>query len=282
MPLSKVETKSSSGALQGASDWHLLLFSKSVLKQAKLKRISEALGEVEGKTCLDLGSDNGVISYYLRKLGGTWSSADLTEQAVSSIRSLVAERVELCSGERLPFKDGEFDLIVVVDMLEHVEDDKRFVEELYRVAAPQARLIINAPNLKPYSALRAFRHLIGQTDEAHGHLRPGYDVKALNEILGQRFEIQETRTYSRFFSEAIDTAIVAAYSLLSLLKGSPSQKSEDEVSKGLLFTEEDMKKFEKSFRLYSKIYPLVRSVAMLDSLIPFLSGYMRLTQLRKL
>ncbi len=267
---------------QAASDWHLKLFSKSVLKQAKLQQITAHLGSLEGKRCLDLGSDNGVISYYLRKLGGTWSSADLTEQAVESIRSLVVDRVELCSGEQLPFPDKAFEVIVVVDMLEHVEDDALFIEELHRVSAPDARLLINAPNLKPYSALRAFRHLIGQTDEAHGHLRPGYDRAALDRVVGKRFEILETTTYSRFFSEAIDTAIVGCYSLLSLLQGAKEKSSEEEVSKGLLFTAEDMKKFEKSFRLYSMIYPVVRAVASLDTLITFLPGYMRLTQLRKL
>ena len=46
----------------------------------------------EGLRCLDLGSDNGVVSLLLRERGGSWASGDLTEEAVASIRSLVARR----------------------------------------------------------------------------------------------------------------------------------------------------------------------------------------------
>ena len=224
-----------------------------------------------------LGSDNGVISVHLRRAGGNWASADLTEEAVGSIRSLVADDVHLVSGDRLPFSDAEFDLVVIVDMLEHVEDDVVFAKELARILKPNGRLVINAPNLKPYSPLRAFRHLIGQTDEAHGHLRPGYDRRALEALFSANFQFETTKSYSRFFSELIDTAIVFAYSLLSGGGG----HNKEEVSKGLLMTEEKLKKMEKSFKLYSLIYPLVKFVSFGDLLIPFIPGFMRISVLSR-
>ncbi len=275
--------------------WHLKLFNVSVLKQRKLKELTERLGSTDAKHCLDLGSDNGVISYYLRKntedTGAEWSSSDLTMESVESIRSLVAERVSLCEGGRLPYPDAAFDLVVVVDMLEHVQDDSVFARELDRIMKHGARLIVNAPNLKPFSPLRAFRHMIGQTDEAHGHLRPGYGVKELREVFDFGFDIISSDTYSRFFSEMIDTAIVAAYATLNAISRvckpqkealqSNEEEPEEEISKGLLFTEDDMRRFEKSFTLYSKIYPIVRTFSSLDVLIPFIPGFMRITVLQK-
>src|SRR5213075_2463069 len=94
------------------------------------------LGPTAGLRCLDLGSDNGVVSLLLRRGGGRWASADLTAEAVSSIR----ERVE---GASLPFPDAEFDRVVVVDMLEHMSDDGAFVAELARVLKPGGRLLVN-------------------------------------------------------------------------------------------------------------------------------------------
>ena len=267
-----------------AGAWHIKLFNKSVLKQRKLKEILQLLGHYEGKTCLDLGSDNGVISYYLRQGGGSWYSADLSETAVKSIESLVAQNVRLVSGMELPYPDSFFDIVVVVDMLEHVEDDKRFAAELARVLKIDGVLIVNAPNLKPFSPLRAFRHLIGQTDEAHGHLRPGYGETELRELFEKNFRILSSKTYSRFFSEFIDTAIVFAYSLLQKLsksKESGSDADASDSSKGLLLTQKDMKKFEKSFRLYSVIYPIVSAVSKLDCLIGFIPGFMRITAAKR-
>lgn len=258
------------------TNWHLKLFSKSVLKQAKLRQLTSLLpADLAGKTCLDLGSDNGVISYYLRELGGTWHSADLSEETVISIRSLVGERVEQINGRHFPYEDNTFDLVLVVDMLEHVKNDKLFITELHRILKKDAVLIINAPNLKRFSPLRLLRNLIGQTDEAHGHLRPGYGLLELHGLLENDFFVESSHTYSRFFSEFIDTCIVFAYGLIAGKKGA---KKEGGVSKGLVVTEADLKKYEKNFKLYSMIYPVVSAVSKLDRLIFFVPGFMRITR----
>jgi SAM-dependent methyltransferase len=174
--------------------WALGLFRRSVLKQRKLAELQAMLGPTTGLRCLDLGSDNGVVSLLLRERGGSWASGDLTEEAVASIRELVGEDVHEVDGARLPFADGEFDAVAVVDMLEHVPDEPAFVSELARVLKPGGRLVINTPHDKR-SALRRLRHALGQTDEKHGHLRPGYTPEMLGELLQGRY-IETHHTYS--------------------------------------------------------------------------------------
>jgi SAM-dependent methyltransferase len=239
------------------------LFSRSVLKQQKVRALLAMLGPTEGRRCLDLGSDNGVVSLLLRRHGGFWSSADLTEEAVGAIRELVGEGVSRIEDDRLPFADGEFDTVVVVDMLEHVPDDRLFVSELARITRPSGTLIVNTPHLK-HTLLRSLRHAIGLTDEKHGHLRPGYDAAMLQSLFGSQFELVEQRTYSRFFSEAIDTAI-------NFLVERLGKRSS---AKGMVVTSADLTKHNRLFLLYSLIYPFVWAVSRLDALIPWASGYM--------
>ena len=117
-------------------EWALALYRRSVLKQRKVAEVTAMLGPTEGHRCLDLGSDNGVVSLLLRERGGEWSSGDLTREAVSSIRSLVETEAYLVKGHALPFADHTFDRVVVVDMLEHVPDEAAFVTELARVTRP--------------------------------------------------------------------------------------------------------------------------------------------------
>ncbi|MCB0339047.1 MAG: class I SAM-dependent methyltransferase, partial [Bdellovibrionales bacterium] len=170
-------------------EWALKLFSKSPLKQQKLRRIESLCPKFSGKICLDIGSDNGVISLKLREQGGVWYSADLLPETVASIQSLVGERVSQIDGQKLPYVDDQFDLVVIVDFLEHIDTDRKCVEEISRILKPGAELIINVPNPQK-GLLRSIKHLIGQTDEAHGHVRPGYSIDQLNKLLDGLFVIE--------------------------------------------------------------------------------------------
>ena len=253
-----------------AEPWALRLFRKSVLKQRKLAELAESLGPTDGLRCLDLGSDNGVVSLLLRRAGGSWASADLTDEAVDSIRALVETDVHRIDASALPFAEASFDRVAVVDMLEHAPDESAFVRELFRVTRPGGLLVVNTPHLKR-SLLRRLRHAIGQTDEKHGHLRPGYTDAGLRALLAAHgFAWQESRTYSRFFSELVDTAINFGVERLGK-RGS---------AKGMVVTGADVAKHDKAFRLYSAIYPLVWTFSQLDRLVPA-SGYMLIATARR-
>lgn len=242
--------------------WALRLFRKSPLKRDKVAALLSVLGPVDGKRCLDLGSDNGVVSLLLRQQGGSWASGDLTPETVEAIRGLVETDVHLVTEDKLPFVDREFDLVVVADMIEHVEGEAAFVAELARVLKPSGRLIVNTPHVRN-TALRRLRLRLGQTDEKHGHLRPGYTRESLARLLRDRFEIGETKSYTKAFSETIDT--VMQFGLESLgKKGS---------KKGVVVTGGDLNRHARLFTVYSAIFPFVWAFSRMDALLPRNDGY---------
>lgn len=224
------------------------------------------LGQTEGLVCLDIGGDNGVISYLLRQRGGTWMSADLDAQSVRAIQELVKTDVYRLDGDCAPFQANLFDRVAIVDYLEHIEDDTAFLSDLYRVMKPGGMVVINVPHIKN-TLLRKLRIALGQTDAKHGHLRSGYTVDSVKSAMGIYFKCQEFRTYSKFFSELIDTFIVYAVNLLQ--KGKQGQSK-----KGLFVTGKDIKTYQNMFRVYSLIYPFVWLFSKLDALLFFTSGYM--------
>jgi SAM-dependent methyltransferase len=61
--------------------------------------------------------------------------------------------------QTLPFKDGEFDTIVLSDVLEHIPDPDRFCQEMARVLSAHGKLLMNVPYFywlheKPYDFYR--------------------------------------------------------------------------------------------------------------------------------
>ena len=246
--------------------WAVRLFEKSVLKQAKWTALQDLLGETHGDLdCLDLGSDNGVISYMFRQRGGHWRSADLDEKTVASIRELVGEDVVQVDGRSVPFSDASLDAVVVVDMLEHVETDAELVGDLCRALRPGGVMVLNVPHVKSWSSLRWLRDALGLTDAWHGHLRPGYTVSELEALLPPGMKAVRHRTYNRFFSEILDIALNFAV----------TRKTKTEsTEKGLVLTGDDLARHEKSFKLYAMIYPVCWLWSKLDALVPWTRGYM--------
>jgi SAM-dependent methyltransferase len=247
-----------------AKTWAKKLFARSVLKQLKWKALEKAAGDPAHKRCLDLGSDNGVVSLLFREKGGEWRSADMDAGAVESIRALVGDPVELLHDSVLPYPDASFDLVVVVDMFEHVHDDARLASEIARVLVPGGKLIVNVPHHVPESPLRRLRLRLGLTDEKHGHVRPGYDRDSLRALLQNQFQDFSFTTTVGPFSEIVD--IVLSLALEKASGGSAP------TSKGAVLTHGEAGKLKKKVAVYAAIYPFLKAFSALDRLAPASKG----------
>jgi ubiquinone/menaquinone biosynthesis C-methylase UbiE len=250
-------------------NWPIKLFKKSVLKQTKYNFIIKALGNTSGKRILEIGSDNGVYSYLFRQMGGIWKSADVDERSVNAMRELVKTDVyRITDGKPLPFSENEFDCVIIVDILEHLHDEKSFLHDIFRVLKPGGHLIVNVPNLKDNSLLIRVRNKIGMTDASHGHVRSGYTYDNLRQLLGDQFTMETYQTHTKFFSKLMDTLMVLAISNLK------QQKKEVKSGRGVLVTGKDIKSYRTIFSIYSIIYPFIWIISNFDRLLFFRSGYM--------
>jgi SAM-dependent methyltransferase len=99
---------------------------------------------------------------------------DLSEPAANALSARgAAAAVGLITA--LPFRDGTFDIVCALDVVEHVDDDDTALAELSRVAAPGATLLLAVP-LHP--------HMWTAFDDAVGHRRR-YEPQQLLALLGR-------------------------------------------------------------------------------------------------
>jgi ubiquinone biosynthesis O-methyltransferase len=109
------------------------------------------VGGWRGKTVLDLGCGGGFMAVALRAGGAAITGIDPSEAAIGAARRHAeANGLEIDyrvgSGEALPFANGVFDVVVCVDVLEHVEDLERVLFEIRRVLRPGGVFLFDTIN----------------------------------------------------------------------------------------------------------------------------------------
>ena len=91
--------------------------------------------------------------------------------------------------EGIPAYDGAFDMVVALDVLEHVEHDVESLAALRKRLAPGGRMVLTVP---------AYQFLWSRHDETHHHFRR-YTRKSLSEAFDQAgFEIEHLTYYNSF------------------------------------------------------------------------------------
>ncbi|MBN1355738.1 class I SAM-dependent methyltransferase [bacterium] len=263
--------------MSAAVPWQLKIFSRTLKKKEKWAILRSFLPATEGKRCLDLGCARGTISYFLKTCGGIWIHEDLDFTNVLATRNLVGPRAAVIPEQVLPHSDDTFNVIVSLDILEHVHDDRRFVQEMARVLKPEGRLILSTPATGPVYLLNRLKNRLGLTPDIYGHVVEGYTLEQLESMLTTAgFAVEKTRTYSRFFTEAVELMINLVF--VKLLRGKKDPKRDGYISPG---SAADVARYRKQLRFYSAVYPVVWVFTRLDGLLWWQKGYATLLVARK-
>jgi 2-polyprenyl-3-methyl-5-hydroxy-6-metoxy-1,4-benzoquinol methylase len=137
---------------------------------------------------LDAGSGLGVFSF---ELGSRFPEArvlgvDLRKEVIEAsthIRDKISAgnvQFRQASIENLGI-EGSFDLILCVDILEHIKDDLKALKGIYKAAAPGGILVLHVPAL--YRRYPVWKKSLNFDVETH--VRVGYDPEEIKEKVRQ-------------------------------------------------------------------------------------------------
>ena len=99
---------------------------------------------------LDAGGGTGRIAQFMHGKVDSVVVADLSRKMLSEARRKDGLRPVCSHTETLPFPDGAFARIIMVDALHHVKDQRVTAGELWRTLQPGGRLIIEEPDLRAF------------------------------------------------------------------------------------------------------------------------------------
>ena len=156
------------------------------------------------ETLLDVGC---AYSYMLNRLGRKARLVCGVEYDFEKLREARRRFPRIhhvcASGEALPLQSGLMDVVTFFEVLEHVERQRRFLEEVHRVLRPAGRIILSVPNkglaepidmdnlvftpaLKAAKRLGLFRHVSDYHLRHHRH----YSVQDLEGLFDGLFHIE--------------------------------------------------------------------------------------------
>jgi len=142
--------------------------------KAKADAIVRALADIDPRTAIDVGSGSGFFARALLDRTGI-SAVDCVDTGYE------ASSEELTPGGALRFRTTldqaghDADLAVLMDVLEHVDDDVGLLKETVERLSPDGRILLTVP---------AFNFLWSSHDDFLGHVRR-YTLASALDLVGQ-------------------------------------------------------------------------------------------------
>lgn len=114
-------------------------------QQRRLDMIQAAAGERIRGSVLENGCGIGLYLEHLASFGGQVFGLEFDLERAHKAR-LQGHQIVGGAGECLPFPADSFDLILSNEVIEHVADDRKTVQEMVRALKPGGRIILFGPN----------------------------------------------------------------------------------------------------------------------------------------
>ena len=108
---------------------------------------------------LEIGSAPGQFTVLLHRLGYKVQGVDLDPERLTPIwrkYDIAITKADI-EKDKLPFPDESFDIVLFMEILEHLRlDPLHALREVRRVLKPHGRIVLSTPNITPLHRLRFF------------------------------------------------------------------------------------------------------------------------------
>ncbi len=142
-------------------DWYTALNHPIALLRAENKVRNPWIAEEIRKkhpeapvSILDIGCGAGLLTNALALEGHAVSGIDLSEESLKIARNkdlTQKVRYEVANAYELPFPDASFDVVCAMDILEHVENPNKLIQEASRVLKKNGLFFFHTFNRNPLS-----------------------------------------------------------------------------------------------------------------------------------
>lgn len=99
---------------------------------------------------LDVGCGDGIISFFIKNRVEKIYGLDMSSEAlkIAEKRGFIVQGKIDFDKNKFPFENNFFDTVTCLDVIEHVKDPRKLLNEIYRVLKKDGKLILSTPNIR--------------------------------------------------------------------------------------------------------------------------------------
>jgi SAM-dependent methyltransferase len=157
--------------------------------------VKRMLSNYKTPRVLDIGCGTGFNIRHLRQIGYQQvDGLDISLDALAYCKSRQLNSLLFASAENLPIQPFAYDVILGLDIVEHIENDRQVLSEMFRALKPDGALIVFVP---------AYQFLWSFQDEISHHQRR-YQANDLKQKVTQAgFEVKKISYVNSFLFPVI-------------------------------------------------------------------------------
>lgn len=181
---------------QGAVHWAQMetwsLYRYNAFQAACYSHALRALGDIAGKTVIDIGAGDGAFSSLIARKGANVTVVDNQDAGLTIAKKMFAERglkAEFVKGEAdsVPLPDGCADAVMCSELIEHLDDPRAFLREAKRLLKPGGTLVVTTP------------HRLGEIPMSHFHVHEFYPSELRDLVATEFRDVQVTESHHVFW-----------------------------------------------------------------------------------
>lgn len=161
-------------------------------KESRLELLMCSLGRnVSGKRLLEVGCGGGLLLRVAQRLGWDVYGTEISPSCCELLREWLSERLWQGELPSAPFPLDSFDLIIFMEVLEHLQDPLGYLHAAYRLLRSGGMLYLSTPNYQGLS-----RSLLGHRWHVIGDEHLNYFNPSSLELIVRRagFKVASVRT----------------------------------------------------------------------------------------